>query len=483
MANGAGTPAWKIQPVILSGGSGSRLWPASREKYPKQLLPLVSGKSTLLQDTVSRLDGLASHAGNCLLVCNEAHRFLVAEQLRELDVPATIVLEPEGRNTAPAVALAAFTALLDDPDAMLLVMPADHVIRDRYAFQTAVSRGLAAAAEGKLVTFGVVPTAPETGYGYIKATPDGDAPVPIAAFIEKPDVRTAEAYVRGGEHFWNSGMFLFGARAYLEALNQYEPDMYAACKASIDSRVDGSDFVRPDADAFLRSPSNSIDYAVMEKTDNAAMVPLDAGWSDVGSWSALQAVRPRDADGNTVDGDVMMIDCKDSFIQAESRLVAAVGLDNVVVIETKDSTLVARKDRSQDVKALVDRLKREGREEAHLHRQVFRPWGSYDSLENQDGFQVKRLVINPGAVLSLQKHAHRAEHWVVVQGKARVMRNDEVFDLGVNESTYIAIGDIHRIANPFDEPAHVIEVQCGDYLGEDDIVRIEDEYGREGTNT
>jgi mannose-1-phosphate guanylyltransferase/mannose-6-phosphate isomerase len=299
----------------------------------------------------------------------------------------------------------------------LLVMPADHVIRDREAFQLAVSRGLDAAAEGKLVTFGIVPTAPETGYGYIQAQPEGDAPVPITAFVEKPDLATAASYVSGGQHFWNSGMFLFSARAFLEALETYEPDMYEACESSIGNRVNGEDFIRPDADAFLRSPSNSIDYAVMEKTDKAVMVPLDAGWSDVGSWSALQEVRARDAEGNTADGDVIMIDCKGNFIQAESRLVAAVGLEDAVIIETKDSVLVTRKDRSQDVKALVERLKGDGREEIRLHRQVFRPWGSYDSLENQDGFQVKRLIVKPGAVLSLQKHAHRAEHWVVVQGE------------------------------------------------------------------
>jgi mannose-1-phosphate guanylyltransferase/mannose-6-phosphate isomerase len=478
----AGKADVKLYPVILSGGSGSRLWPASRSMLPKQLLSLVSGKSTMLQDTVSRLDGLTDLIGECIVVCNEVHRFLVAEQLREVDVPATIVLEPEGRNTAPAVALAAHMALASDPRALLLVMPADHVIRDKVAFQVAVSRGLEAAEGGKLVTFGIVPTAAETGYGYIQAQPEGGAPVPITAFVEKPDRATAEQYVSGGQHFWNSGMFLFGARAFLDALRAYEPDMYEACKTSIDKRVDTEGFTRPDADAFLRSPSNSIDYAVMERTDNAVMVALDAGWSDVGSWSALQEVRASDQDGNTIDGDVITIDCKGNFIQAESRLVAAVGLEDAVIVETKDSVLVTSKDRSQDVKALVERMKRDGREETRLHRQVFRPWGSYDSLENRPGFQVKRLIVNPGAVLSLQKHAYRAEHWVVVQGKARVTRNDEVFDLGVNESTYIAVGDIHRIANPFDEAAHIIEVQCGDYLGEDDIVRIEDDYGREGTN-
>ena len=471
-----------ILPVILSGGSGSRLWPASRSMYPKQFLPLV-GEKTMLQGTALRLDGLPNVADKCIVVCNEAHRFLVAEQMLEIDVAAKILLEPEGRNTAPAVALAAILAAADDPDTVLLVMPADHVIQDIARFHAAVARGLDAAAAGTLVTFGIVPTAPETGYGYVQAEPDGDAVVPVASFVEKPDLDTARAYVEGGEHFWNSGMFLLGANAYLEALKKYAPGIYSACQASMEQGVQGDDFIRPDKDSFLESPSDSIDYAVMEKTDKAAMVPLAAGWSDIGSWAALHEVRAADQDGNTIDGDVFVHDCKGMFIQAESRLVTAVGLEDVVIIETKDSTLVAKKDKSQDVKALVEKLKAAEREETKLHRQVFRPWGSYDSLENQEGFQVKRLIVNPGAVLSLQKHAHRAEHWVVVRGKARITKNDDVFDLGVNESTYIAIGDVHRIANPFDEPVHIIEVQCGDYLGEDDIVRLEDNYGREGTNT
>jgi mannose-1-phosphate guanylyltransferase/mannose-6-phosphate isomerase len=408
---------------------------------------------------------------------------LVAEQLRAINLSARIVLEPSGRNTAPAVALAAFIAAQDNEDAVLLVMPADHVINDVAAFQGAVEQGLGAAIEGKLVTFGIVPSHPETGYGYIKAKPVGDAPVPVVSFVEKPDLETARQYVDGGEHFWNSGIFLFKAKAYLDELQKHAPEMFEACRQSIEKGVDSGDFIRPDSDSFTASPNDSIDYAVMEKTDLAMMVPLAAGWSDVGSWAALHDVRQSDEAGNTIDGDVFTHDCSGMFIQAESRLVTAVGLDDVIIIETKDSTLVASKSRSQDVKALVDQLKAQKREETRLHRQVFRPWGSYDSLENQAGFQVKRLIVNPGAVLSLQKHAHRAEHWVVVQGRARITKNDDVFDLGINESTYIAIGDVHRIANPFDEPVHIIEVQCGDYLGEDDIVRLEDNYGREGTNT
>jgi mannose-1-phosphate guanylyltransferase/mannose-6-phosphate isomerase len=445
-------------------------------------LPLVTGKSTMLQDTASRLDGMPGVAEECIVVCNEAHRFLVAEQLLEIDQSARIVLEPEGRNTAPAVALAAFLALESADDAVLLVMPADHVIRDAKAFQVAVSRGLEAAEQGKLVTFGIVPTHPETGYGYVKAKPDGDVAVPVESFVEKPDLETARANVDGGDYFWNSGMFLFSADVYLSALQQYAPEMYEACKKAIGNRTEG-DFVRPDAEAFLSSPKDSIDYAVMEKTDAAALVPLDAGWSDVGSWASLHDVRDKDDAGNVIDGDVYTHDCKGVFIQAESRLVTAVGLEDIVIVETKDSTLVVSKDRAQDVKMIVDQLAEADRAETSLHRQVFRPWGSYDSLENADGFQVKRLIVNPGAILSLQKHAHRAEHWVVVQGTARITKNDDEFDLGVNESVYIAIGDVHRIANPFDEAVHIIEVQCGDYLGEDDIVRLEDNYGREGTNT
>jgi mannose-1-phosphate guanylyltransferase/mannose-6-phosphate isomerase len=450
--------------------------------YPKQLLRL-GGERTLLQETALRLDGMPGLSGDCLVVCNEAHRFLVAEQLREIGVSARIVLEPEGRNTAPAAALAALLEAESAPGTLLLVMPADHVIRDRDAFREAVSAAVASAGEGRLLTFGIVPDRPETGFGYIEAKPDGERAVAVRSFVEKPDIATAERYVASGEYFWNSGMFLFSARSYLESLSEFAPKIREKCAKSIENRVTGEDFIRPDAAAFGASPSDSIDYAVMEKTADAAMVPLDAGWSDIGSWSALQDLLPRDSAGNSTEGDALLHDCRGTYVKAESRLVTAVGLENVVIVETKDATLVASRDSSQDVKALVDRLNADGRAETSFHRQVFRPWGSYDGVDAADGFQVKRLIVNPGAVLSLQKHAHRAEHWVVVRGKARITKNDDVFDLGVNQSTYIAVGDVHRIANPFDEPVHIIEVQCGDYLGEDDIVRIEDEYGREGTNT
>ena len=437
----------------------------------------------MLQETIGRLDGVADLAPQCMVICNEAHRFLVAGQLAEIAVSASIVLEPEGRNTAPAVALGALIVAESDPDTLLLVMPADHVIRDTRAFRAAVSRGSEAAREGGLVTFGIVPSRPETGYGYVQAKTDGDAAVPVQSFVEKPDLDTARAYVAGGEHFWNSGMFMFRAGSYLRELAKFAPGMHEICAKSIESRANGEDFIRPDAATFSACPSDSIDYALMERTDKAVMVPLDAGWSDVGSWTALHEVREADVDGNTADGDVVLYDCNGCVVEAESRLVAAVGLEDVVIVETKDSMLVTSKQSAQDVKAIVDALNDADREETRLHRQVFRPWGSYDSVDSEDGFQVKRLIVNPGAVLSLQKHAHRSEHWVVVRGKARITRNDEVFDLGVNESTYIAIGDVHRIANPFDEEVHIIEVQCGDYLGEDDIVRVEDNYGREGTTT
>ena len=491
-----------IIPVVLSGGSGTRLWPLSREHFPKQLLPLAGGSETMLQATVARTAGLPGVSAP-VVVCNEAHRFMVAEQLRQAGVEgARIVLEPIGRNTAPAIALAAYVALAAaaasgdaaDQGPLLLVLPADHVVRDRAAFQAAVRAALPAAEAGRLVTFGVVPEAPETGYGYIRraAAPlagvagAGSAVVgaagavyPIDRFVEKPDLATAERFVASGDHYWNIGMFLFGARRYLRELAAQAPDIAAAAQTAFEAAKADLDFVRVDAETFGACRSDSIDYAVMEKTRDAVVVPLAAGWSDVGSWSSLHAAVESDTDGNVLRGDVIAEDTRDSFVFSESRLVATVGLDSHVVVETKDAVLVAPRDRVQDVKALVARIKAAGRSEHSLHREVFRPWGSYDSVESGERYQVKRLSVNPGASMSLQLHHHRAEHWIVVSGTARITRNDEVFLLEENESTYIPLGAKHRIENPGKIPLHIIEVQSGSYLGEDDIVRFEDRYGRD----
>ncbi|MEJ0099023.1 MAG: mannose-1-phosphate guanylyltransferase/mannose-6-phosphate isomerase [Pseudomonadota bacterium] len=468
-----------LTPVVLSGGSGTRLWPLSRELYPKQLLPLV-GEQTMLQETVLRLEGLDTAPS--IVVCNEAHRFLVAEQLRQLgQKPQAIILEPVGRNTAPAIALAALRAA---PEALLLVLPADHVIRDAQAFHVAVRTATIAAQAGKLVTFGIVPTAPEEGYGYIKqAASGGDGVFAIDRFIEKPDAARAAEFLKEGGYYWNSGMFLFRADRYLQELAQHAPDIVQAARNALAGAQPDLDFVRVEKAAFEACRADSIDYAVMEKTRDAVVVPLDAGWSDVGSWSALHAALPADAQGNVARGDVIAEDSTGCYFYAESRLVSAVGMKDHVVIETKDAVLVAPKDRVQDVKKLVARLKAEGRYEHALHREVYRPWGSYDSIDNGQRFQVKRLTIKPGAQLSLQLHHHRAEHWIVVSGTARITLGEKIFLLHENQSTYIPIGEKHRIENPGMVPLHIIEVQSGGYLGEDDIVRFEDRYGREGTNT
>jgi mannose-1-phosphate guanylyltransferase/mannose-6-phosphate isomerase len=472
-----------LTPVILSGGAGTRLWPLSRELYPKQLLALT-GERTMIQQTALRLEGLSAAAP--VVVCNEAHRFLVAEQLREIHItPQSIVLEPIGRNTAPAIALAAHAALKRSgaADPLLLVLPADHVIRDVPTFQKAVRAALAAALEGKLVTFGIVPTSPETGYGYIQRGASAGAAFAIARFVEKPDAERAGAFLASGEYYWNSGMFLFSARRYLEELARFAPDMARVCAEAFGSARADLEFTRIAPERFEACPADSIDYAVMEKTRDAVVVPLDAGWSDVGSWSALHEASDADGHGNVLHGDVICEDSEGCYLYAESRLVSAVGLTDHVVVETKDAVLVAPKARVQDVKKLVHRLKEAGRYEHSLHREVFRPWGSYDSIESGPRFQVKRLKVKPGAVLSLQLHHHRAEHWVVVSGTARITRGDEVFLLEENQSTYIPIGVRHRIENPGKIALHIIEIQSGSYLGEDDIVRLEDQYGREGTTS
>lgn len=468
-----------LQPVLLSGGSGTRLWPLSREAYPKQFLPLA-GDATMLQATWQRVAALvdAAHTLNGpIVVAGEDHRFLVAEQLRQIGAPTpAIVLEPLGRNTAPAIAAAALQALAGGDDPLLLVLPSDHVVRDGEAFRAAVRQAMPAAEAGALVTFGIVPDAPEAGFGYIQAEA-GDGVRKVLRFVEKPDAATAQRYLDDGGYYWNSGMFLLRASRYLDELQRFRPDIVAAVRAAFDAAARDGDFIRLDKAAFAACPSDSIDYAVMEKTDAACVLPVDIGWNDVGSWSALWEVSEQDADGNAHHGDVVSIDSRNSYAYAR-RLVALVGVDDLVVVETDDAVLVARKDRVQQVKDVVAQLKAQQRSQAVLHREVHRPWGSYDSIDMADGFQVKRIKVKPGARLSLQSHQRRAEHWVVVRGTARVTRDNDVFELFANQSAYIPIGAKHRLENPGSEVLELIEVQSGDYLGEDDIVRYEDVYGR-----
>ncbi len=469
-------------PVILSGGAGTRLWPLSREMYPKQLLALT-GQSTMLQETAARLAGIAG-AGEPIIVCNEAHRFTVAEQIRAMGLKASaILLEPVGRNTAPAVALAALKAMKIDPEAILIVAPADHVVRDAARFQQAAAVAAELALAGKLVTFGIVAHAPETGYGYIRRGEGAGPAYPVSQFIEKPPLDVAQQFVVSGDYFWNSGMFVFKASRYLTELASFAPDILEATKAALEGATTDLDFVRIDKAAFEKCRSDSIDYAVMEKTRDAVVLPLDAGWSDVGSWASLFDALPADEDGNVLQGDVLVHDTHDCYVHSTSRLVAVVGMDDHIIVETKDAILVAPKGRVQDVKELVAKMKKSGRRESSLHREVFRPWGSYDSLDNGERFQVKRLSVKPGGVLSLQMHHHRAEHWIVVQGTARITCGEKTFLLSENESTFIPIGATHRIENPGRVALHIVEVQSGSYLGEDDIVRFEDNYGRKGTST
>jgi len=478
-----------IKMVVLSGGSGTRLWPASRESYPKQLLPLTSAYS-LLQETVVRLKGFSGGEVDAqpLIVSNEEYRFIIAEQLRQVGVrSAQIVLEPVGRNTAPALTLAALAAAQDGQDPVLLVMPADHVIVDLPAFQQAIAEGAAQAGAGRLVTFGIVPDRAETGYGYIRVGPlAGDARTArvLAEFVEKPDAATAARYVASGEYFWNSGIFMMKASVWLAAVKHFRADIAQACDMAFEGRQVDADFLRVDKAAFAACPSDSIDYAVMEKLQSApalgqgVVVPLSAGWSDVGAWDALWAVSDKDEDGNAGRGEVMFQSSRNTLVHANNRLVAAVGCEDMVVVETADAVMVAHKSRTQDVKKVVERLKAEGRTLTQSHRKVYRPWGWYDSIDSGERFQVKRIVVNPGATLSLQMHHHRAEHWIVVKGTAEVTNGERVFLLGENESTYIPLGHTHRLANPGKVPLEIIEVQSGSYLGEDDIVRFEDTYGR-----
>ena len=471
----------RLQAVLLSGGSGTRLWPLSREAYPKQFLPLA-GEDSMLQATWLRVAPIAPSAPP-IVIANEEHRFLVAEQLRLVGVsnPA-IVLEPVGRNTAPAIAAAALQAMAAGDDPLLLVLPSDHVVRDAEAFRAAVRAAAPAAEQGALVTFGIVPTAPETGFGYIQAEAGQAAPGEgvrkVLRFVEKPDAGTARRYLEEGGYYWNSGMFLFQAKSFLAEMERLQPRMLACCRDALAHGHHDLDFIRLGEPAFLACPSDSIDYAVMEKCAHAAVVPVDMGWSDVGSWHSLWDIAERGADGNALQGDVVTQDVRNSYIRTEGPLVAALGVENLVVVATKDALLVSHRDACQDVKKIVEQLE-SGKRDQHIHHAVVhRPWGTYESIDSGPRFQVKRIVVNPGAKLSLQMHHHRAEHWIVVQGTALVTCDERKFMLNSNESTYIPLGAKHRLENPGVEPLHLIEVQSGAYLGEDDIVRFEDTYGR-----
>jgi mannose-1-phosphate guanylyltransferase/mannose-1-phosphate guanylyltransferase/mannose-6-phosphate isomerase len=462
-------------PVILSGGSGTRIWPLSRSSHPKQFLPLVSEKS-MFQETLVRLQGIEGMQAP-LGICNESHRFMMAEQFREMGIqPSAIILEPVGKNTAPVGAMAALSA--KSPDDVLLILAADHVIEDIPAFQKAVKQAEALAKKGAMVMFGIVPTKPETGYGYIKrGSVLGDA-YTVEAFVEKPDLAKAQQYVDSGEYYWNSGMFAFTAGRYLEKLEKFSPEILSACRKAHEKAVVDMDFLRLDKEEFCRCPANSIDYAVMERTEKGVVIPLDAGWNDVGSWSSLWELANKDEAHNAVYGDVISQDTEDCFLYSDSRLVTTVGVKNLIIVETEDAVLVADKDKVQNVKEIVAKLKASQRKEANVHTKVYRPWGHYQSIDSGGRYQVKRLCVKPGAILSLQMHHHRAEHWVVVKGTALVTKDNEELLLSENESTYIPLGVKHRLKNPGVIPLEIIEVQSGSYLGEDDIMRFQDQYGR-----
>ena len=476
----AATP---LIPVILCGGTGTRLWPLSRASYPKQYWALSGdGESTLLQQTQQRLNGLDG-LGSPLLICNEDHRFIVAEQMRQIDVePNAILLEPMGRNTAPAVTVAALQATADGADPLLLVLAADHVIRDASHFRAVVEAGRRPTEEGRLVTFGIVPTAPETGYGYIEAAqPFSGGPlqdVPIARFVEKPDRATAETFLSTGRFTWNSGMFLFRASAMLAELERLSPEVVSCCRAALEQDTADLDFLRLEREAFAKCPNIAIDVAVMEKTELGTVLPLDAGWSDVGSWSALWETSDRDGNGNVLQGRVISEGSRNCYLRSEHRLVVGLGVENLVVVETDDAVLIADRARAQEIKKVVKQLETDGSPEGKAHRKIYRPWGHYTSVVESSRWQVKRISVKPGASLSLQMHHHRAEHWVVVRGTAVVERDGEQQLLGENQSTYIPLGCRHRLSNPGKIPVELIEVQSGTYLGEDDIVRFEDRYGR-----
>lgn len=469
-------------PVILCGGSGTRLWPLSRETFPKQFLRLL-GKDTLLQQTMQRLAGIAN-VDPAILVCNETSRFVVAEQLREIGMEnAQILLEPARRNTAPAIAAAAMQALSRGHDPLLLVLPSDHVIINNAAFYAAVHEAKIAAEKGKLVTFGITPLGTETGYGYIRAgTAEPGQAQPVIKYVEKPDRATAEDYVASGQYFWNSGMFIFRASRYLEELGHFEPEIVAACSQAMALAKQDFSFVRLDSKSYIGSPNKAVDYAVMEQTKNAVMVALDAGWNDIGSWAAVWKASEKDGDNNAVQGDVMMQDCQDCLVHGSTRLITAVGMRNTIIIETADAILIMDADKAQEAKKLVEQLIETKRTEATQHREIFRPWGSYDSIEIGTRFHVKRITVKQGAKLSLQMHHHRAEHWVVVSGTAKITNGDQEYLLTENQSTYIPLGVLHSLENPGKIPLELIEIQSGTYLGEDDIVRLQDNYGRAGAS-
>lgn len=468
-----------IFPVVMAGGTGSRLWPLSRDLMPKQFLKL-NGQHTMLQATIGRLEGLDCSAP--LVICNEEHRFIAAEQLRQIhQLDHNIILEPVGRNTAPAIALAAFTAVKKAQDPLLLVLAADHVIAQNDYFQTAVRQATVLAEQGLLVTFGIVPVSPETGYGYIRRASklnEQFSAYKVGQFVEKPKREVAEQYLASGDYYWNSGMFMFRASVYLQQLKQFRPDIYAACELAMGEVNPDLDFIRVNSDAFLACPDDSVDYAVMEKTDAAVVVPLDAGWSDVGSWSSLWDISPKDLQDNVHQGDVLSVNSTGNFVLAETCLVATVGLENTVVVQTKDAVLVAAKDQVQNVKTVVQQLKAAGRNEHKVHREVYRPWGHYDSIDNGARYQVKRICVKPGEKLSIQMHHHRAEHWIVVSGTAKVTVDGKESLLAENQSIYIPLGAVHALENPGKIALELIEVQSGSYLGEDDIVRFSDRYGR-----
>jgi len=467
-------------PVILSGGSGTRLWPVSRKTHPKQFWPLVSEVS-MLQETCNRTSDVAER--DPVVICNEEHRFFVAQQLQEGGYrKPDILLEPVGRNTAPAAAVAALHLRSDEEDPVMLILPADHVIEDLEAFEQAIQRGEALAKQGYLVTFGILPKYPETGYGYIQggaSLQEDEEAFRIDRFVEKPDLATAGMYLKSGDYFWNSGMFMFRASAYLEELEKQNPEMIARCREACEKAQKDLDFIRLDREAFERCPSDSIDYAVMEHTNRGVVIPIDVGWNDVGSWSALWEIGEKDENGNVIQGDVLAIDSRDNYLRSEGRLMAVLGVRDLVVVDTPDVLLVAHRSQAQQVKEIVERLDGDQREEIDVHAQVHRPWGCYQGIDRDDRYQVKRISVKPGASLSLQKHHHRAEHWIVVKGSARVTRGKETFLLTENQSTYIPAGELHRLENPGKIPLELIEVQSGSYLGEDDIVRFDDEYGRE----